>query len=105
MEMDNKEMNNNYLRAKKRVEKIKGFYTHFAAYLVVNIVISILKIVDDVEEGSTIGEAFSNGDNFELWLWWGIGVAFHAYGVFGQRLLFMNKDWEEKKIKEYMDEE
>lgn len=97
-------MNNSYLRAKKRVEKIKGFYSHLAVYIVVNSVLSILKIVDRVDDGNTLIEALSYSSNYSLWLWWGIGLAFHAYGVFGQRLLFMNKDWEEKKIKEFMDE-
>jgi len=29
-----------YIKAKKRVKKIKGFYTHFAVYIVVNIFLS-----------------------------------------------------------------
>jgi len=35
---------------------------------------------------------------------WGIGLAFHAYGVFGKHLLF-SKDWEERKIKEFMEKD
>ena len=29
-----------YLKAKKRVKEIKGFYAHFSAYMVVNIFLS-----------------------------------------------------------------
>ena len=97
-------MNNSYLRAKKRVEKLKGFYSHLTVYIIVNSAISILKIVNTIDDGATLTEAVSDRSNYGLWLFWGIGIAFHAYGVFGQRLLFMNKDWEEKKIKEYMNE-
>lgn len=102
--MDNEKMNQSYLRAKKRVEKIKGYYSHLAAYIIVNAFISFFRIRNDMEDGFTLTEAFTNLENYSLWLWWGIGIAFHTYGVFGARLLFMNKDWEEKKIKEYMNE-
>ena len=102
--MDNHNRNNSYLRAKKRVEKLKGYYSHLMAYVLVNIVISFFKIKSDVEGGDTLQEALLDGDNYSLWLWWGIGIAFHTYGMFGARLLFMNKDWEERKIKEYMNE-
>ena len=33
--------------------------------------------------------------------WWGIVLIFHAVGTFGIPNLF-SKDWEERKIKEYM---
>ena len=102
--MDNREMNNSYLRAKKRVEKLKGYYSHLMAYIIINTIISVFKIINDVDGGDTVKEALLDGDNYSLWLWWGIGIAFHTYSMFGARLLFMNKDWENRKIKEYMDE-
>jgi hypothetical protein len=37
-------------------------------------------------------------------LFWGIGVFFHWYSVFGINF-FLGKGWEEKKIKELMDKE
>jgi hypothetical protein len=42
------------------------------------------------------------------WFWWpmlgwGIGMVFHAYGVFGKNILF-GADWE-RKIKELMDKD
>ena len=45
-----------------------------------------------------------DGDNYSLWLWWGIGIVFHTYQIFGSRLLFLNKDWEDRKIQKYMNE-
>ena len=105
MNTDNEQMNRKYLRAKKRVEKLKGFYWHLTIYIVINTIISVFKIISDANGGSEgIEEALLDFDNYSLWLWWGIGMIFHAYNVFGANLLFMNKDWEEKKIKEYMDE-
>jgi len=101
---DNEKMNQKYIRAKKRVEELKGYYWHMAAYVIVNTFISVSNVVKDVRRGDTIDEALFDFDNFSLWLWWGIGVVFHTYKMFGARLLFMNKDWEDKKIEKYMNE-
>ena len=104
MEMDNKEMDRSYIRAKKRVEKLKGYYSHLTVYIIINTIISVFKIIDDIDAGDTFSEALFNSGNYSLWFWWGIGMAFHTYGVFGHKLLFLNKDWEDRKIKEYMNE-
>jgi len=88
-----------YLRAKKRVKAIKGFYVHFTVYLAVNAFI-------------LISAAFSTGEWKVFWEWqtfsttlfWGIGIVFHAFNVFGMSFL-LGKGWEEKKIKEIMDKE
>ncbi len=83
-----------YLKAKKKVKEIKGFYIH----LFVNI-FSIAIIV-------TVNLTFSPGYH---WFWFaviGIVVAqlIHAIVVFGLPFGF-NKDWQEKKIKELMQQE
>lgn len=101
--IDNKE-ERKYIRAKKRVEELKKYYKHLAAYILVNIGISVFLIINDIKSGDTFEEALFDFSNFSLWLWWGIGVAFHTYKTFGANLLFMNKDWEDRKIKEYMNE-
>lgn len=104
MVSDKEQMNRKYLRAKKRVDTLKGYYSHLVVFIVVNTVLSIIKIIDNVDDGDTLNEAIFNFDTFQLWFWWGIGLAFHTYKVFGAGLLFMNKDWEDKKIKEFMNE-
>ncbi|MFY0631288.1 MAG: 2TM domain-containing protein [Flavobacteriaceae bacterium] len=104
MDIDNNQMNQKYIRAKKRVEELKGYYIHLAVFIIVNTFISITKIVHDVDDGRSLEEAIFRFDTFSLWVWWGIGVAFHTYKIFGASLLFMNKDWEDRKIKEYMNE-
>ncbi|SDB23056.1 2TM domain-containing protein [Flavobacteriaceae bacterium MAR_2010_188] len=86
-----------YLRAKKRIEKLKGFYWHLAVYLVINI---FLICINGLK---------SNGDfwefhTFSTAIWWGIGIAFHGAGVFGPSMFF-GKDWEDRKMKEYMEKE
>ncbi|WP_165733431.1 2TM domain-containing protein [Polaribacter sp. 20A6] len=93
-----------YILAKKRVEKISKFYKHLATYVIVNSFLSAIFIVGDMNDGDTFMEAFSNYYNYKIWFFWGIGIAFQALNTFGLSL-FMNKDWEQKKIQKYMDEQ
>ena len=52
-----------YKRVRAKVEKLFGFYSHLAVYVVVNVFLS----------SSTVA------------VLWGIGLFFHAFGVFGSR--------------------
>jgi len=81
-----------YEKAKKRVEEIKGFYSHLIAYVAVNIVLVIINLVT------------SRGVLWFYWplLGWGIGLFFHAMGVFVFSK-FPGNQWEERKIKEIME--
>ena len=83
-----------YFKARKRVEEIKGFYGNLIAYIVVNIGLMVLNLLT------------SPGYLWFFWpmLGWGIGVLFHGMKVF-DFMPFFGKDWEEKKIKEFMDKE
>ena len=93
-----------YIRAKKKVEKIKGFYWHLASYLGVNMFLSIGKITGEISHGKTFTEAFWDFGTFAIWFFWGIGLFFHAMGVFGPNIFF-GKDWEQRKMNEFMDED
>jgi hypothetical protein len=83
--------NTSYLRAKERVEKIKGFYGNLASYCVVIPVLIIINLT-------------TNSNGFQ-WFWfpmlgWGLGVLFHAFETFGY-----GKSWEEKKIQEILNKQ
>lgn len=86
-------------RARKKVGAIQGFYKHFAVYLLVNITLLIVKAVT-LEPN----EEFFEFGTFSMAFFWGIGVMFHAFGVFGTSLV-LNSNWEESKIQEYMEKE
>jgi len=78
-----------FLRAKDRVEKLKGFYGNLISYCTI---IPILIFINLKSGG------------FE-WFWfpmggWGMGVAFHAFETFGY-----GKSWEEKKIQEILNKD
>ena len=79
-----------YKRAKERVEAIKGFYGNALAYC---IVISVLAYINYMTT-SFVWIVFPA-------LGWGIGLLAHGLQVFGH-LPFLGKDWEQRKIKEYM---
>ena len=87
-----------YLRAKKRLEKIVGFYWHLAIYVIINLFLIIL-----IGTKRDDGEFWDFG-TFATAFFWGIGLAFHFFGVFGPNFLF-GKNWEERKIKEFMDKD
>jgi len=83
-----------YYEAKKRVEEIKGFYGNLISYIVVNIGLMVINLLTSPKY---------------LWffwpmLGWGIGVFLHGMKVFNL-MPFLGKDWEEQKIKEFMDKE
>jgi len=93
-----------YLKAKKRVQDIKGFYSHLAVYVVINTFISGIIIYGLSGDNYGFGEVLTHFGVYSTWLFWGIGLFFHWLGVFGFKS-FMGKSWEEKKIKQLMDEE
>lgn len=93
-----------YILARKRVEKISKFYKHLASYVIVNIFLSAIFIAGDMNDGNTFNEAVFDYHNYKIWLYWGIGILFQALNTFGIRLFF-NKDWEQKKIEKYMEEQ
>lgn len=95
------------LKARRRVEMLKGFYKHLLVYIVVNIAIFIVR-----GEVLEFFQTESPDKNFIEWIdwnilivpiFWGIGLWFHAAKVFHYKLKFL-KNWEERQLKKYMDE-
>lgn len=88
--IDIKSQDKAYERAKKRVKEIKGFYGNLISYCTV---IPFLIFVNLYTQ------------NHYYWFWWpllgwGVGVASHAFQVFG-----IGISWQEKKIQEIMDKQ
>lgn len=81
-----------YQEAKKRVEKIKGFYIHLVCYVLANTFLIAINLLTS---------------SMYLWfIWplmgWSIGILIHAITVFGG---LWGKSWEERKIQEIMEKE
>ncbi|MEP2937242.1 MAG: 2TM domain-containing protein [Gilvibacter sp.] len=85
--------NKRYQRAKERVEKIKGFYVHFAIYLIFVVFFIYLNL-----RSTDFPWAI-----FPI-LGWGIGILGHASEVFNYNP-FLGRDWERRKMKEFMDKD
>jgi hypothetical protein len=80
-----------YRAAKSRVAQLRGFYVHLTTFVVVNAFLLVLNLLTDADS---------------LWFYWvllgwGIGLVAHALQVYGSFTIF-GKDWEERKINEYL---
>lgn len=94
-----------YIKAKKRVKAIKGFYIHLIVFVLVNIFISGIVIFGLMQNGYNFKEALTNFGTYSTWLFWGIGMFFHWLGVFGFNSIGFGSNWEEKKINEILDKQ
>lgn len=93
MNYSNKE--NKYFRAQERVQAIKKFYTGLITYV---FFICFLAAIN----------YYTDQWRYPWFLWaafgWGIGVLAHAIKTFGYNL-FLGRNWEERKINEFMNED
>ena len=90
MDFEDKKLNMSYIKAQKRVAEIKGFYSNLLAYCVI---IPFLVFVN-----------YMTYWEFK-WFWfslvgWGIGLIIHGFMTFA-----VSNDWEERKIKQFMNED
>ncbi|HET8737786.1 MAG TPA: 2TM domain-containing protein [Pricia sp.] len=92
------------IRAKKKVEELKGFYIHLLIYVLVNLIIIVASVTARLNNGEGFVEALFNFGTFVTAIFWGIGLAFHASKTFGYNPFF-GKDWEDRQIKKYMEED
>ncbi|MBI3864381.1 MAG: 2TM domain-containing protein [Planctomycetia bacterium] len=78
-----------YEYARKQVRALKGFYGHFAVYLVINLFLAVVNL------------AASPSVLWFVWplLGWGIAVAMHAVAVFIVGGVW-SAGWEERKVQE-----
>ncbi|WP_394750534.1 2TM domain-containing protein [Spongiimicrobium salis] len=82
-------------RAKNRVEELKGFYIHALVFVLVNPFLAFLNYMTTGWE--------------PLWfiyplLGWSLGLLIHGLCIFGVNP-FLGKDWEQRKLREFMEEE
>jgi hypothetical protein len=93
--MEPNKKDNSYFKAKRKVAEIKKFYTSLIMYV---IFITFLAGIN----------YYSNEWRYAWFLWaafgWGIGLFFQGVKAFNWNPVY-GKDWEERKIKEYMDKD
>jgi Na+/melibiose symporter-like transporter len=82
-----------YQQARARVQALRQFYTHLAAYILINTALLILNLLNPTDGLWFIWPLFG----------WGIGMAAHALNVFSGR--WLGNAWEEQEIRKFMDQE
>ncbi|MEL6918771.1 MAG: 2TM domain-containing protein [Bacteroidota bacterium] len=85
--------NNKYVRAKEKVEAIKGFYKNLTSYGIVIPILAFLNYLT-ISFPWVIFPAVG----------WGFGLFMHGMETYDYRLI-LGKGWEERKIKEYMNDD
>ena len=90
-----------YLKAKRKIEVLKGFYGHLTVYVILNSIMILFNA--NVFSKGTID--FSNWEDYFTAIMWGIGLFFHFLYV----LVYFNfnsnyiKRWEDRMIQEFLD--
>lgn len=83
------QMDDRTRKAAERVEELTGFYVHATIFAIINLLLILINftITDDI-----------------IWahwvlLGWGLGLAAHAVGVFGQIPAFVTR-WQYRKMRQ-----
>lgn len=101
-----KSFESKYIRAKKRVDELKGFYRHLKVFLVINGVFYLFKFGafnSFIPEWLTSEPQFFNWVNVNLGIW-GVILVIHLLYVYRNKITFIKK-WEERQIQKIMDQE
>lgn len=90
MKEEKNKLDQEYLRARARLDELKGFYSNVIAYVLVNPFLIFINYMTYWDY---------------KWFWfpmlgWGIGVGIHAFVTFG-----LGSSWERRKIEEIMNNE
>lgn len=84
-----------FLRARQRVQELRKYYMSLISFVLINALLAGINY-------------YVNQWSYMWFLWvtffWGIGLVFETAKVFGLQFMF-GKDWESRKIKQYMEEE
>lgn len=101
---------NKYEQAVKHVKKIRGFHRHVLIYFIINIILFGIKqipVIYVLYENQNSNQAFIDWIDINVWgtpILWGIGLLIHGLYVYRFKFSFF-RTWEERKIKEFMDED
>jgi hypothetical protein len=81
-----------YNEARKKVRRLRNFYSHVAMYVAVSTFLTFVNWYTNP------------GHWWVKWVWigWGIGIFFNGLGLYKRNILFTD-EWEERKIKEEME--
>lgn len=80
-----------YEEAVRHARAVRGFWSHALVYVLVNALLLVLAFV-------------AGSKHWAGWtaLWWGVGLAAHAWSVFVGNSL-MGCDWEREQVRRYLE--
>lgn len=88
-----------YIRAKKRLDNLKLFYIHLLGYIILVVLLSYnLYIMEGTHK------EFFKWFDITIMIAWTVFIVLHWWRVFKGKLFFKT-NWEDKKIRQYMEEE
>ncbi|MCP5469859.1 MAG: 2TM domain-containing protein [Chlamydiales bacterium] len=81
-----------YKKAKKRVAKLRSFYSNLITFILVNVLLIIINLI---------------ADPHSLWFYWvtliwGIILIVQAFNTFTIRDSFLGEEWERKKVEKML---
>ncbi|WP_400079849.1 2TM domain-containing protein [Winogradskyella sp. R77965] len=88
-----------YIKAKNRVEKVKGFYNHLVIYIIINLVITGFKVSNNLSSWKDFTTELFSFDVLSSWTVWGLVLVIHFISI-----TFL-RGWEERKIEALMKKE
>ena len=92
--------NSSYISASKKVKSIRAFYFSLIFFL---LVVSFTLIFKPFSNAFVSEKVYIWFDS-TIFVIWAIALVIHGWSVFGRRLLF-KKSWEDRKIKEFLEDE
>ena len=101
---------NKYEQAVKHVKKIRGFHRHVIVYFIINIILFVFKgipILYVLTDDQNAHHGFIDLIDINIWITtilWGIALVIHGLYVYRFKFPFF-RNWEERKIKEFMKED
>lgn len=102
------EMYMRYQRAEKKMKALKGFHSHLWIFIIITVMIFVVRFLILPRIG-----ALPEEEGFVDWLdvntylvpgLWGLAVAIHGITAYRHKIKWL-KDWENRKIEEYMEQE
>ena len=96
--------------AKKKVEAIKGFFNHLQIFLTVSIILAALYLIQAepvIRMREAINEEVLSWIDLNIWInlgIWAVVLLIHGLVVFQFRFPFI-KEWEDRQIQKYLNEE
>lgn len=102
--MEHQKSISKYNRAKRKVERLKGFYSHLSIFAIINVTIIGFKVWGSLDSWDSFVSELLTFNTLSTLVVWGSILCIHAFAVFVLPRL-LGYDWEERKIERFMQEE